>query len=426
MHHIDYQYLRPEKAAALKKWYDQKLEIHTEPQIWQGCNATILPLRKDPEERAYFGLGGVVDESGQYVELSCIPNSVQYPYSYENAEYRDEKVVYCGYLINHWGHFLVDSITRLWYYTENDSSVDKYVFFIEDGSKREITGNYRKFFELLKIWDKLEIINKPVTYREVIVPELGIVKMTSYVPKLLQVFDTIAENVVPDPGWKTPSKIFFSRSQFAKGMQYEFGFDAIDNFFEKNGYQILYPEKVPLDEMIHYIRNADVVAALSGTLPHNILFAKQGQHLEVVERHVVSDDDQVSINQMREIQALNIDANIPIYPTDFAGPYILGYTPELKYFAENHGYQAPDANYLSKAHYRKCFINYMKVYKDLYNYRWFMGSWYHSWSAALYEGYLSSLSYFGDYLNRKAPFQWHHYFEFHYFKQFIKRLLKMQ
>ena len=166
-----------------------------------------------------------MDESGDYVDLSGIPLRVQFSYPFENPEYRDLKVVYCGYLVNHWGHFLVEGITRLWYFMENDPTIDKYVFFLDENEEREIRGNYRIFLELLKIWDKLEIINKPTTYREVLVPELGIHCRKAYTPKLLKVFDAIAENVAADPSWDTPEKIFYSRSQFSKGIPFEFGFD---------------------------------------------------------------------------------------------------------------------------------------------------------------------------------------------------------
>ena len=169
---IDYRYLRPKKAEALKKWYDAPVEVRENPEIWQGSNATVLPLRRD--DQLLFGRGGVVDSDGNYVDLSAIPGRVQYAYPFENAEYRDETVVYCGYLVNHWGHFLIEGVTRLWYFLENDRRVDKYVFFLDEHEEREIKGNYREFLELLKIWDRLEIINRPTTYREVIIPELGI------------------------------------------------------------------------------------------------------------------------------------------------------------------------------------------------------------------------------------------------------------
>ena len=110
MQHIDYQYLRPKKAEALKKWCDHTVEVHSTPEVWRGTNATILPLRRDPSFGLLFGKGGVVDNRNEYVPLSCIENRVQYAYPFENPEYRDETVVYCGYLVNHWGHFLIEGV----------------------------------------------------------------------------------------------------------------------------------------------------------------------------------------------------------------------------------------------------------------------------------------------------------------------------
>lgn len=422
---IDYQYLRPKKAEMLKQWVDADIEVRENPEFWQGSNATILPLRRNPEFGLLFGKGGVVDCQGNYVDMSAIPGRVQFAYPFENAAYRDEKVVYCGYLVNHWGHFLIEGVTRLWYFLENDPTIDKYVFFMDENEQREIKGNYRIFLELLKIWDKLEIITTPTTYREVIVPELGIHMRKAYTTKLLKVFDAVADNVVADPAWDTPEKIYYSRSQFQKGKQFEFGFASLDNFYEKNGYTILYPEHVPLDRMIHYIRNSKVVATLSGSLPHNMLFARNGQKVEIVERLVISDDNQTDVNRMRDLNVVYIDANIPVYTIDFVGPFIMGYTPELQRFAEDHGYLPPDEQYLTRKHYKQCFVRYMKSYQDLNRYNWFMQDWYGPFAESLYEGYQAGHAYFGDYLDGKRPFLWHHYFELHYFKQFVKRLLKI-
>ena len=120
MYSIDYQYLRPKKAEALKAWYDEPLAVTENPAVWRGKNATILPLRRQAEDNLLFGRGGVVDENGEYVPLSGIEGRVQFAYPAEKKEYRDETVVYCGYLVNHWGHFLIEGVTRLWYFLEND------------------------------------------------------------------------------------------------------------------------------------------------------------------------------------------------------------------------------------------------------------------------------------------------------------------
>ena len=72
MYSIDYQYLRPKKAEALKAWYDEPLAVTENPAVWRGKNATILPLRRQAEDNLLFGRGGVVDENGEYVPLSGI------------------------------------------------------------------------------------------------------------------------------------------------------------------------------------------------------------------------------------------------------------------------------------------------------------------------------------------------------------------
>ena len=424
MHQINYSYLRPIKAAALKRWYDDPVEVREDPAVWRGSNATILPLR--PQAGLLFGNGGVVDRDGSYVPMSAIPGRVEFAYPFDKPEYRDETVVYCGFLVNHWGHFLIEAVTRLWYFLEQDETVDKYVFFLKEGEQREITGNYREFFRLLKIWDKLEIINRPTTYRQVLVPELGIHMRKAYTPKLLKVFDAVADNAVPQPDWDTPEKIYFSRSQFKKGLQFEFGMETLDNFFEKNGYTILYPEKVPLDRMIHYIRGAKIVASQSGSLPHNMLFARDGQTLQILERTVISDDNQTDVNRMRQLKVANIDANIPVYTVDFVGPFIMGYTECLERFARDNGYAPPDSRYLTKGYLKRCFVRYSKAYEDLYHYNWFMADWYAPFTESFMEGFQAGRAFFGEYLDRKRPYRWYHYFQIHYLKQLIKRLLKRQ
>ena len=422
MYNLDLRYLRPKKAAALKRWHEGNLEVRETLEVWQGENATLLPVRKDSQLQ--FGRGGVVDKDGNYIDLSCIPQRVQYAYDFQNPEYRDQKVVYCGYMVNHWGHFLIEGVCRLWYFLEQDPTIDKYVFLLDENEEREIRGNYREFLQLLKIWDKLEFINKPTTFREVLVPELALKCHTYYCPKLREMFDVVADNVVVDPSWKTYDKIFYSRSQLAKGIPFEFGFDMLDSFFAQNGYTILYPEKVPLGEMIHYIRNSKVVASISGSLPHNMFFGRNGQKVEIIERCTINDDNQVDVNRIRELHVVPIDANIPVYPINFVGPFIMGYTPEMQRFSEDNGYTAPDARYLSEKHYKKCFVRYMKAYKDLYRYNWFMYDWYDQFTDTMIEAFQAGHEYFGDYLDGKRPFLWHHYFELHYLKQFIKRLLK--
>lgn len=426
MYNIDDTYLRPKKAASLKNMYATTFERKDELAVWSGKNATVLPLRKFDGDQLVFGRGGVVDESGEYVPLSGMESRLYLGYPFENPVFKEEKVVYCGYLINQWGHFLVEAVNRLWYVLENDTTVDKYVFMVHENEQRTLKGNYKEFFELLKIADKIEIINTPTTYREVIVPEMAFRCMKYYSPKYTDLYDAVAANVIPDPSWPSPEKIFLTRSQFTQGSIYEFGLDSLDNFYSKNGYTIIAPEKVSLSQLIYYIRNANEVASLSGSLQHNMLFAPMHKKHVILERLVINIDFTVSVNQMRQLDVTYIDANYPIYTVSTCGPFIMGYNEILERYARENQMLPPDAEFTSEKYLDKCFKQYMRSYQDNYRSRWYMADWYWEIADTLWEGYQDGYRYFADYLDGKKPYLREHYFQWHYFKQFIKRLLKIQ
>jgi len=424
MYHIDDSYLRPKKAAWLRKMYAAPFPEKTELEVLRLTNATILPLRELSDDQLLFGRGGVVDAGGNYVPLSGIETRIGLGYAFEAPAYRDETVVYCGYLVNHWGHFLVEAVTRLWYALENDPRVDKYVFFVDEGEERTVKGNYREFFTLLGIYDKLELVNAPTTYREVIVPEIAFQCMKFYSPKYLEIFDHIAGHITVDPNWTRPDKLYFTRSQFAKGNGLDFGLDALDSFFQNNGYLVLAPETVSLSQLIFYIRGASQIATISGSVHHNMLFARTGQTLTIMERLIINDDHQVCINQMRQLNVTAVDANFHLYTVDTAGPFIVGCNHILARYIQDRHLNPPDDRYTSVKYRDKCFKQYMASYQDNYRYRWHMESWYPEIADSLYEAYEDNYPYFKDYLDGNKPFLREHYTQWHYFKQWVKRLLQ--
>lgn len=423
MHHVDYSYLRPKKAQWLRRMYNSDFVRRDDLQVWTGRNATVLPLRDLQEEGILFGRGGVVDDRGEYVPLSGFPERIGNAYAFENPVFRDEKVVYCGYLVNHWGHFLVEAVNRLWYALENDSTVDRYVFFVDENEERTVKGNYREFFELLHIWDKLELVSVPTTYREVIVPEISAACMRFWSEQYLNIFETVAANASVDPAWETHDKIYFTRSSFAKGNHYDFGLEALDSFYRNNGFFLLAPETVTLSQMIHLIRSASEIATISGSVHHNMLFAQNGKKLTIMERLIVNDDHQVCINQMKQLDVTPIDANFHLYPVDMCGPYIVGHNRILERYIADRGMKAADDRFTQKAFRDQCFREYMRSYQDNYRYRWFMGSWYCEISDSLFEAYEDNYPYFKEYLDGDMPFLKEQRFQWHYIKQFIKRLL---
>ncbi len=422
---INLDYLRPRKNKAVEKWYHAPYVADYHPRAEKYEDATILPLKRFPQDRLQFGRGGVVDEKGNYIDISGITDRIGMAYDIDEPVYKDEKVVYCGYLIKQWGHYLVEGVTRLWYFLKNDETVDKYVFFIQYGEEREIRGNYRQFLELLGVWDKIEIINKPTRYREVIVPERSFVIWKYWSQEYIDTFEKIAENAKPSADLQYSDKLFLSRSKIPQFDKKEFNMDMLDEFFGKNGYQVVYPEHFSLSDLVCLMRHAKTIASLSGSVQHNMMFAPKGIEHIIIEKTIVTVDFQIPINLMKEFDATYIDANLPIYPVSIGyGPYIMRYSGWLQKFAEDNGYLAADPSFEDPKRMKKILSKYMKAYEKEYQYQWFLMDWEQQFIASIREGYEEGFEYFKPYLTRKKPFCIRQYFEFHYWKQFAKRILR--
>jgi len=302
-------------------------------------------------------------------------------------------VVYCGALIRQWGHFLIESVSRLWYYLENDETIDRYVFISNDqyfNSKDSISGNYREFFELLGIWDILDVVSVPTSYREVLIPELGYSRKYHYSDAYKSVFDNVVEKALLSfsESEEAYQRVFLSRSKLKKANQSECGLDMLDNYYSKNGYTVLYPEKISLRKLIWYMNSADVCAAESGTLPHNFLFCKDNKKVEIIERQTTVNEIQANIDQIKNFDVTYIDACFMIYPVSAgAGPFFLAYTRQFEDFTRDNGFLPPDPEYLSDKYLKKNLKKYMDVFKRFYGFRWGMERWQLMYADAYYEAY---------------------------------------
>lgn len=365
-------------------------------------NAIVLPARKN-NNSLKWGCGGVQDAEGRYILLSSQPQRIDNGYPCSNATYSDKIVVYCGYLSTHWGHFLLDSTARLWYCLEN-STVDEFVFISDENSgQTKIIGNVREFFRLLGILEKIRIITTPTRYKQVIIPEMSYFYRQFWSEKYLHPFDYIAEKAMKETKENTddlPENVFFSRSHFKKAKVTEPGLEMLDNYFMNNNYSVYWPEEMTLSDMIRIIRNAKICAFESGTTPHNMLFAREGQTAIIIERQSVVNNYQCDVDVVRNLGVTYIDGHLTVYPV-FAGggPFFLAFNTYMRKFTDDCGYKFPDSVFLTDSYRRRCLRKYMNAYRRDYGELLGFENWHLRYIESIYEGYTESLEELGLYLS---------------------------
>ena len=132
-------------------------------------NGYLLPVKKN-DAKFMMGRGGVLNSEKQFIRMSGIysggnrisPVSGEegYPEAYigEGYEFDDTQIVdtiqgeavYLGFVHNHWGHFLIDFSTRLWFAKEADKDA-KLVFLVKAGQDFSFIPNINRFLELYGI-----------------------------------------------------------------------------------------------------------------------------------------------------------------------------------------------------------------------------------------------------------------------------------
>lgn len=277
-------------------------------------------------------------------------------YDYGQLEEKNETIVYGGLITNHWGHFLVDFTTRLWYVLECDEEY-RVAFVVRENQHLQLISNISRFLELLGISkERVLFINKPTQFSRVIVPECAYITNRYYSHKFLSVFDAVAEAALKSVSEITfeAEKVYFTRNGWHKAQSSEAGEEILVDLFKANGFRVISPEKCTLDQQIAIIRNSRIVAGIEGTIPHNMLFADNGQKLLIINKTYNVNSMQRDINIMRKLDVTFVDAYISVLPVPMGdGPFTLIYSEPLNRFLEEEAWKKPDSKYTRKEYQSK-------------------------------------------------------------------------
>lgn len=335
-------------------------------------DAFILPAKKkvDENDNIYYE-GGVVDNNMNFVKNSQFLRKSKggsllssYQFSPNDADFVDVEVLYAGVLINHFGHFLVEGLSRLWYLCENYDK-NLHVAFLMP-KNQAIFPQFWEFADMLGIdRNKIHIIKNITKFKKIYVPRQAHILDTSYNDKFIVPYRYISSKLPK----RNKEKYYLSRSKF-KGGTLCLGEYLFENIYKNNGYKIVYPEKLSLKEQITLIKNASEIAGISGTAMHMALFADNNIDITILERTDCPIPEQALINQAIEANAYYVGVNINPFPTDHSiGPTLLSVTDEMASYCEVKGlkFSQNTVNHVKSSDGKKFIKTWLKYYSQVDN-----------------------------------------------------------
>ena len=337
-------------------------------------NAVLLPMRRRSDicVQNVCSEGGVCSSDGRFItgltraldyrnpDWSC-KQGYQIP---EQCIYRDETVMYGGVLIAHFGHTLLDSLARMWWWVKHRDEHVKIVFL-------RIPGQHTVFDCFLSAaglketdW---EIVDIPTRFRKIIVPDEAMyaVSMVAHRDWLL-FFDAIKKRVTEKLPPPASRKIYLTRRLLpeSEGVNEEY----YEDFYARRGYQIIAPETLPFEEQVNYIANAEKIVCPMGTLSHFAVFASEKTVLTILLRTAGSTIlPQIIINRVCRNNWYLVEAcQVPL-PTSHSHSLTL-YVP-TRYFEHyldtvKEPYEAEELNDFQISD--ELYIRYFKEYASAY------------------------------------------------------------
>jgi len=307
------------KSCSADYYIDEPTDTHV------VRNGVVLPLKVLP---GYTDLGGgVCDENGNFITGHVRDNTVldrwyncrfSYPVSQEISSC-NETVVYGGILINHFGHALTESLSRIWWLVENPDTSYKFVF-IADSCVADVP--FIDFFQMLGLdKEQIVLVKEPTRFESIIIPDQSHYLRVGFKEKSMTVYNAIRDSVTP-VGFE---KVYLTRTKYSRAG--DTGKTLNEEYFERYyhamGYEIISPEQLSIHDQVAVMAGAKKVVCTSGTLHHLILFCQDGIDITVLNRSADPVTNLLWINQARKARYTFIDVSTNPLPANNVAPCFL-------------------------------------------------------------------------------------------------------
>lgn len=181
--------------------------------------------------------------------------------------------VFGGYWLPDYGHFLLETLQRLYFIAQMPENADIVFPYAEGG----ILPWQREILKLLNIRGNIVFLEENTLFRDIYIPPPGASLGWHLTDAQLAAFARV--KAAPRHG----ERLFISRAGIAaRGCENE---AELEHLLERRGWRILRPEKMPVPAQLALLARAQTIFAIAGSALHSLLFfAPTRQRFIIVPR----------------------------------------------------------------------------------------------------------------------------------------------
>jgi capsular polysaccharide biosynthesis protein len=195
--------------------------------------------------------------------------------------------MYGGVLFGHFGHFLMDSLARIWAMRELRDKIDGVVFTPKNngGNLEHMLNVQRPLMQALGMDCEVKVLTAPTRVDQLFVPWQGIGIGDNWeiaTPEYRAYMADFGGKAIEPEGH---DKIYVSRSALPRARASFLSEKLIEKHLEAAGYTVIHPQKMSKEEQIAQYRKARWIVSPDGSPMHLLAYVgHKDQHVAVIAR----------------------------------------------------------------------------------------------------------------------------------------------
>jgi capsular polysaccharide biosynthesis protein len=222
-----------------------------------------------------------------------------------------DPVVYGGYLPKHFGHFLLESLVRVWAYATLALGALPFVH-----TRTTFHVHERELLEaaLLPHGAPHIGVSRPTRLASVLVPDQGIELGRDYHPEMIHVYDGIRTSLIGAMGPPERTPVYLSRTRLPSGLRATLGERSLESRLAAQGIRIVHPQELPLGEQLRTVAHAQDVIGLEGTALHLTIFRPLAGARTICLAGRLPESNQQRVDRLRGAEHVHVRAEYPVHP----------------------------------------------------------------------------------------------------------------
>jgi hypothetical protein len=179
-----------------------------------------------------------------------------------------EPAIFIGPLFHHIGHFLIDSVARLWYAKAHPEL--PIIWF----DKQNYTDWQTEILALLGIHNRPIFISEPTSFSQVYLPQPGFIVLEPLEPEHSEFLACVEPSqVIPGKkGWLSRSLLDEKTKKRTGHLHYE---GRLEEKLQNAGWEIYHPQLHTIQEQLQFLSSCEVIAGVQGSAFHLLLLLKK-------------------------------------------------------------------------------------------------------------------------------------------------------